>query len=203
MSGTAYVSERKTKAFTDDAIDDTPGRGARMNGSREVSKSAKDIRVVPIAEQHIEGFHQCLDSVARERRYLGFLEAPPLESTRQLVQSNIASGVPQFVALDGERVVGWCDISPSRRQGFAHCGELGMGVRKGFRRLGIGTRLIERTIADAKEKGLERIELEVYASNRAAIVLYEKMGFVVEGVKRRARKLDGVYDDLVGMALFV
>jgi hypothetical protein len=29
------------------------------------------------------------------------------------------------------------------------------------------------------------------------------MGFVVEGVKRRARKLDGVYDDLVVMALFV
>ena len=89
-----------------------------------------DIRVVPIAEQHIEGFHQCLDSVARERRYLGFLEAPPLESTRQFVQSNIASGVPQFVALDGERVVGWCDISPSRRQGFAHCGELGMGCTR-------------------------------------------------------------------------
>ena len=86
-----------------------------MNGSREVSKSAKDIRVVPIAEQHIEGFHQCLDSVARERRYLGFLEAPPLESTRQFAQSNIASGVPQFVALDGERaIIG----APGNSRGF-------------------------------------------------------------------------------------
>jgi ribosomal protein S18 acetylase RimI-like enzyme len=77
-----------------------------------------------------------------------------------------------------------------------------MGVHKDFRRRGIGTRLIDEAISRAKEKGLERIELGVFASNAPAIKLYEKMGFVVEGVKKKARKLDGVYDDLVNMALF-
>ena len=51
--------------------------------------------------------------------------------------------------------------------------------------------------------GLERIELEVFVSNAAAIKLYEKAGFVVEGVKKKGRKLDGEYDDLVEMALFI
>ena len=88
-------------------------------------------------------------------------------------------------------------------EGFTHCGRLGMGVHKSFRRLGLGTRLIERTISRAKGRGLERIELEVLASNTPAIKLYEKVGFVVEGVKKRARKLDGAYDDLVEMALFI
>jgi len=50
---------------------------------------------------------------------------------------------------------------------------------------------------------LERIELEVFASNAPAIKLYEKVGFVVEGVKQKARKLDDIYDDLIEMALFI
>jgi RimJ/RimL family protein N-acetyltransferase len=52
----------------------------------------------------------------------------------------------------------------------------------------------------AEEAGLTRIELEVFASNHAAIRLYERHGFVIEGVKRGARVLDGIVDDLVCMA---
>jgi RimJ/RimL family protein N-acetyltransferase len=165
--------------------------------------STDDIRIVPIAEEHIESYHACLDAVARERRYLAFVRAPTLEATRAFVRSNIANRVPQFVALDGKDVVGWCDISPRRLEGFTHVGSLGMGVRAGSRRRGTGRRLLERTLARAKELGLERVELEVFASNEPAIRLYEQMGFTVEGVKKRARKLDGAYDDLVEMALFI
>ena len=163
----------------------------------------RDVQIVPIAEKYIESYHKCLDSVARERRYLAFIQAPPLESTRQFILTNIANDIPQFVALNGEEVIGWCDISPMRREGFTQCGHLGMGVCNGYRRLGIGTRLFDRTIRKAKEKLLERVELEVLASNIPAIRLYEKVGFVVEGVKKKARKLDGAYDDLVVMALFI
>jgi ribosomal protein S18 acetylase RimI-like enzyme len=165
--------------------------------------TVQDIKIVPIAEEYIDGFYRCLDSVARERRHLAFVQAPPFESAREFVLSNIANSVPQFVALSGNDVVGWCDISPLRHEGFTHCGALGMGVRQDFRRLGIGTRLLERTIGEAREMGLERIQLEVFASNAAAIELYEKAGFVVEGVKKKGRKLDGEYDDLVEMALFI
>jgi ribosomal protein S18 acetylase RimI-like enzyme len=163
----------------------------------------QEIRIVRIAEAYIEGSYRCLASVARERRHLAFTQAPPFESARSFVLSNIAQNVPQLVALHGDEVVGWCDISPMTREGFTHCGTLGMGVRKDFRRLGIGRRLLEQTIGEARRMDLEWIELEVFASNTAAIRLYEKAGFVVEGVKKRGRKLDGEYDDLVQMALFI
>ena len=162
-----------------------------------------DVEIVPISEGHIEGYNRCLDSVARERRYIGFVRGPSLESSREYVLFNIRDGVPQFVAVEGDEVVGWCDISPGKREGFTHCGTLGMGLIMGYRRRGIGTRLMERTIEAAKARGIERVELEVYASNEPAISLYEKRGFVREGVKRRARKLDGVYDDSLIMALFI
>ena len=161
------------------------------------------VQILPIAQEHIESYHQCLDSVARERLYLAWVQAPPLDSARAFVLSNIAADVPQFVAvIDGE-VVGWCDISPLRHVGFQHRGELGMGVHKRYRRLGIGQQLVARAIEKAKERGLERIELEVFASNVPASKLYEKMGFVTEGIKKKARKMDGNYDDVVEMVLFV
>ena len=77
-----------------------------------------------------------------------------------------------------------------------------MGVIASRRREGIGRRLLNAAIEDAFAKGVERIELEVFASNQAAIGLYKAHGFEEEGRKRNARFLDGRHDDFVLMALF-
>jgi len=71
------------------------------------------VQILPIAEEHIDSYRRCLDSVARERLYLALVEAPPLDSIRAFVLSNIARGIPQFVAVVDKEVVGWIDISPS------------------------------------------------------------------------------------------
>ena len=107
------------------------------------------------------------------------------------------------MALDGTQVIGWCDIFPHERESFAHVGRLGMGLLPQFRDQGLGRRLAEKTILQAKRIGLERIELDVYASNKAAIGLYQSLGFALEGVKRKGQKLDGVYDDVVVMGLLL
>jgi ribosomal protein S18 acetylase RimI-like enzyme len=78
-----------------------------------------------------------------------------------------------------------------------------MGVLKEYRRRGIGTKLMDNAIDAAKDFGMEKIELEVYTSNIPAINLYEKRGFILEGIKKKARKLDGEYFDLKIMAFFV
>ena len=36
---------------------------------------ANQIEIVPIALEHVDGFHRALDSVARERKYLSVFEA--------------------------------------------------------------------------------------------------------------------------------
>jgi GNAT superfamily N-acetyltransferase len=123
----------------------------------------QDIQILPIAEEHIEGFHKCLDVVARERQYLALVQAPPLDSTRASVLFNIANHVPRFVAVISNDIVGWCDIFPLKHEGFQHRGELGMGVHPHYRGLGIGQQLANRTIQQARANGLERIELEVFA----------------------------------------
>jgi len=166
-----------------------------------MEKLRENICIAPIAEEHIESFRACLDAVSRERRYLALTEAPPTAAVREFIRAAIARRVSQFVALDGNQVIGWCDILPNEKESFAHVGRLGMGVLPQYRHQGIGRRLAEKTIAHAKGIGLERIELDVYASNKAAIALYQSLGFALEGVKRKGRKLDGIYDDVVVMGL--
>ncbi len=163
----------------------------------------QEITIQPIREEHIEGYHRCLDQVARERRFLGATQAPPLESSRQYVLANLAQGFPQYVAVAGSTVVGWIDVRPRSSEPFRHCGVLGIGVSREYSGIGVGKRLMDAALAHVKKIGLERVELEVYSSNLPAISLYERYGFKREGVKVRACKLDGAYDDVVEMALFV
>ena len=155
-----------------------------------------------IEERDIASFRGALDAVCRERKFLAAFEAPPIESVREFVTSNIKAGHPQFVAeVDGE-LVGWCDAIPgTETAGTAHVGSLGMGVLKEYRNKKIGHQLLEATIAKARAVGLEKIELCVYCSNESAIALYRNFGFEEEGKKTRGRLVDGVYDDVLLMAL--
>jgi RimJ/RimL family protein N-acetyltransferase len=161
------------------------------------------VSVQPISIEHSRTFREALDAVARERRYLMLVEAPPLAEVEKFVRRTVARDVAQFVAVDSEqnRVVGWCDIFPREEAGFTHAGRLGMGVVAAYRGKGIGRRLLEATLKKAQAAGLTRIELEVFASNHTAIALYEKFGFSPEGRSTRARYLDGVWDDLISMSL--
>jgi RimJ/RimL family protein N-acetyltransferase len=161
-----------------------------------------DVRIVSSEPRYLESFHSTLDAVARERRYLAILEAAPLEGLKQFVAGTLQRGGVQFFALDpSDQVVGWCDISRYQREGYRHSGALGMGLLPPYRGQGIGTRLALTAIEAARHNGIERIELQVYLSNAVAIALYQRLGFVQEGVKRRARFLDGQYEDSVEMAL--
>ena len=159
------------------------------------------VEIVPITQDHIESFHEALDFVARERRYLAFLEAPPFEATRAFVLDNIKHGYPQLVAVSAGRVIGWCDVVPNPRPIYAHVGVLGVALLPEFRRQGLGGRLIRQTIGAAREFGLRRVELTVRESNTGAIELYKKFGFAIEGLQRNRILVDGGYENLVLMGL--
>lgn len=162
------------------------------------------IRIVGAEERHIAGYHAALDAVARERRWLCFLEAPPIEKSAAFVRGLLAGGGVQVVAVDdADAVMGWCDIARGERASIAHAGHLGMGLVKEHRGQGHGRRLMEAALGAAKAQGIERVELEVFASNAPAIALYRKLGLREEGRKLKARKIDGAYDDIVVMALFL
>jgi ribosomal protein S18 acetylase RimI-like enzyme len=159
------------------------------------------IDIIPIREDLIEGFYAALDVVCRERIYLAFQETPPIEMTREFVRTNIAKGHPQLVAMEGDRIAGWCDVTPQARATMRHSGVLGIGLLPAYRGRGLGERLIRETIEAARAFGFSRVELSVRHDNVRAQTLYRNVGFQVEGQKRRALLVDGIFYDLVIMAL--
>jgi ribosomal protein S18 acetylase RimI-like enzyme len=161
------------------------------------------IEIVPISHEHIESFHRALDFVARERRYLAFLEAPPLDEARTYVLNNITKGYPHLVVLSEGEVVGWCDIVPKSRPVHAHVGVLGMALLPEFRGQGLGERLMREALDAARVFGLHRVELTVREDNKNAIALYRKIGFEVEGLMREAIKVDGVCQNMALMGLLL
>jgi len=159
------------------------------------------IQIRHITQKDFEGFHACFDAVARERKFLSFTEAPSPKETHKWLMNGMEAGEIRLVALDNSKIIGWCDIETSQREGFTHSGRLGMGILKEYRGQGLGSRLLAETLSVAKERRLERVELDVYATNAPALSLYKKFNFQVEGQKRKARKLDGTYDDIIVMAI--
>lgn len=159
--------------------------------------------ITPTAEEHFSGLYRAIDTVARERRYFGFLQAPPLEQSFAFYRNIVENDLCQFVALSDGVVVGWCDILPAFGDAMAHVGILGMGVTPLFRCQGIGKRLIETTLAKARSKEFTRIELRVRTDNDPARILYEQHGFSIEGTLYRSLRVDGCYFDAYLMALLL
>lgn len=145
----------------------------------------------------LAGIRACFDAVARERIHLGSVVAPSIKRMRAYMRLIRQLKCPSYVALDGKRIVGWCDADPHDRDGFRHSVGLGMGLLPEARGRGIGSRLMKRVIAECRRRRIEKIELQVYASNRAGRALYRKFGFRHEGRRVRGRKLDGKYDDII------
>jgi len=164
--------------------------------------SQAGITIVPMKMKYVRSFRAVLDSVCKERKFLIFLQAPPMKQVRQFVSNLLRRGDIQVVALKDNRVVGWCDIVSPEWPGFEGTGRLGMGLAREFRGQGLGPRIAKAAIEAAVQKGFRRIELDVYAVNEPAIKLYQKLGFVVEGRKMKARCLDGEYYDIIQMAFF-
>jgi ribosomal protein S18 acetylase RimI-like enzyme len=76
---------------------------------------------------------------------------------------------------------------------------LTISVREAYRGKGVGTALMETAENYAKSKKIRRIELEVFGKNKNAIALYEKRGYVIEGIKKEAVYNLNAFDDIIIM----
>ena len=160
-----------------------------------------EFKVRKIAATDIADYRSALDSVVREKKFLLTVQTPTLEDTDRFIRHNIKNNYAQYVALVEDKIVGWADIIPHEKELMKHVGLLGIGVVSEYRGKGIGKELLIRTIIHARETGLQRLELEVFANNVAAIELYKQLGFEQEGIKRNARYINDRYEDVCIMSI--
>ena len=155
------------------------------------------MRVRTLTDDDLEPCLDRFEAVAAERLWLAM--EPPIErrEVRARWKDLVATGEGTIlVAEDGGPPAGLAVIvglfSP----------ELGMLVREGRRRQGIGDALVVACVAWARARRAREVVLQVFPHNAAAIALYLKHGFVERGLARGAYpRRSGERWDAVEMAL--
>ncbi|OGO06883.1 MAG: hypothetical protein A2Y73_00215 [Chloroflexi bacterium RBG_13_56_8] len=151
-----------------------------------------------------EALIAAVDTVARERRY--FLRSrfeQNVEVEREFLDLAVQRGNLSLVAEVEGDLVGWLFLVRQQVEFRRHVFEMGMGVLEPYRGIGVGTSLLKVALVWAAKAGVERVELDVRASNQRAHAFYRDLGFVEEGKRVRGVKDDcGEYDDLILMAYF-
>lgn len=162
-----------------------------------------DVQIRDVIKADIPKLNIVVNSVVSDRVFLAFTTPFTLSETEEFVLNNIEKGFPNVVAVLGKQVIGWCDIVAKKPYEFSHVGLLGMGFVECNRGKGVGKRLILSALERAHLFGFEKVELDVYHNNHQAKALYTKVGFEIEGVKKRTRKIDGMYQDAIIMGKFI
>ncbi|MDP9484155.1 MAG: N-acetyltransferase family protein [Chloroflexota bacterium] len=92
----------------------------------------------------------------------------------------------RFVAVDGDRVLGWVALSPfSSRTVYTGVAWVSVYVAPDAQRRGIGRSLVEAVVEASEEAGIWTLMAGILPENGASLALHERAGFRRIGVQRR------------------
>jgi L-phenylalanine/L-methionine N-acetyltransferase len=125
---------------------------------------------------------------------------PSFEKWQKRLESVREHGASLVAEIDGV-VVGHLGLHVEQNPRRRHAAGLGMMVDAARHGHGVGGRLLAAAI-DLAENWLNitRLELTVFTDNRAAIALYEKHGFRIEGESPGYALRDGAHASVYHMA---
>ena len=101
--------------------------------------------------------------------------------SEETLLSAFKTGTKFFVAVKNNKVLGYVGISCIIDEGYI----TNVAVFPEYRRMGVGSALLNRVFSHARDEGLSFVSLEVRESNSGAVALYEKFGFKTEGKRKK------------------
>ena len=169
-----------------------------------LTKDGRTVALRPVRVEDAATMIRAVDAVAREGRWFlrGSFDLTIEEETEYIAGLGPEKGA-MIVAEVEDEIVGWVTIGRGRAEFVRHTAELGLGVARDYRGVGIGAALMKEAIAWARSTGIEKLCLGVRADNVVARSLYEKMGFIQEGYQQRHIKTPEGYEDILLMARFL
>jgi putative acetyltransferase len=146
--------------------------------------------------------HALQQIYAQESTFSDTLQLP--WPSLQKWQERLAHAQPdqyQLVACIDNQVVGNLTLEVNQSPRRRHSASFGLGVDARQRGKGVAQALMRAMIALCDGwLNVERIELTVYTDNEAAVRLYKKFGFVIEGTASRYALRAGEMVDVYYMA---
>jgi len=186
----------------------------REPAGQAATADAASLRIEALGEADLDNFFEYLGDQLAENGRDGkwFMPLAPTDAgvppqKRQSFRDGFATPFGQagwrrgWLARDAHgRVCGHVDLRAHVSPASGHRCMLGMGVRSDLRRLGLASRLLAHATQWASEQGLKWIDLEVLSANEAAVALYRREGFLMQGGRPDLYVIDGVSLGEVWMA---
>jgi RimJ/RimL family protein N-acetyltransferase len=163
--------------------------------------NADKVQIRAMAPEDIRATVAMFADVAAEGRWVGTESGFDQEKRAAMYAESLANpAVHRFlVAVAGVDVIGsaHAELAP---YGVA---DIGMAIAAAWRGRGLGGRLLDALILEARDVGAHKMSLQVWPHNGPAIHLYASRGFVLEGrlVRHYRRRLSGELWDAVIMSL--
>ena len=159
-----------------------------------------------IRPEDTPAFWQFLNTLDQQTTFMMY---EPGERARRTGQAALAEDIRRHVIPGGDFldvaladgvIVGYLQAERGAYNRVRHTAYVVAGVLADWRGRGVGTALFTRLEAWARAGGVTRLELTVECPNGVARRLYERMGFAVEGIRRKAMLVDGRLVDEYFMA---
>lgn len=162
------------------------------------------VREIKISDA--DAFWQMQFELDKETKYMMY---EPNERTKnlKLINSSIQNAVEGkdllLVAENDKDIIGFLSAQRGVPNRIKHTAYIVVGIRKDFQGKGIGSKFFRKLDLWVLQNKITRLELTVMCNNKMAKHLYEKNGFVVEGIKKNSMVVDGEYVDEFYMAKLI
>ncbi len=107
-------------------------------------------------------------------------------------QINDSGSLYLIAEVDGIPV-GFLEAVRGAASRIQHSAYIATGILKDYRGRKIGTQFFEKLDEWAHSESITRLELTVMVHNEGAVHLYQKMGFLVEGIRVNSMRVNGKY----------
>ena len=165
-------------------------------------KNGRKFTVREANEHDGEAIKSIVNSVASEKYYV--VPERSREDWDEAIREIKRRKGLTIIAQANEKTVGVAHLVRGKFKKNKHVGFLGISILKEFRKIGIGTAMMNYMVKWARrQKGLEKISLTVFSTNEAAINLYCTFGFRIEGMSKKQYKIEGRYIDETIMGKFL
>lgn len=167
------------------------------------SKTGESVILRPVVKSDAESIVKAVGDILQSGSYIQKEAARSIEEETEFIDEMTRLN-NMYVAVElNLQIVGIARVLRGELEMKRHTGLFRTWLIDSAQGIGIGTEIMKYTLEWCKLNELHKLCLTVFASNGLAQKLYERYGFVQEGIQKEQLKINGQFDDEVFMAYFL
>ncbi len=167
------------------------------------AKNGEKVKLRPVKIEDAEEIIQAVSQIIKSGTYIQKETARSVDEEQRFIENMIQLDNMYIAAVLNDELVGIARVIRGELEMKRHTGLFRTWLVHSAQGKGIGSEIMNYTLKWCKVHQLHKLCLTVFASNGLAHKLYERYGFIQEGVQKEQVKINGTYDDEIFMAYFL